>query len=598
MKVLFAVTVAIAVPAAVLATSDVSSRTWWETTGTGAFPYSKTVEGATTPAAPPVWDAPPEQIWTHFESIAIYYTTAFGYNGQYIFAGSGNSSCSAQMFSTTGTGTPEWTVTSGDEVYTAGARDADAFAAAFTAAGENDVRFFKSGSSTPVWTYDPPSGELVNGELALPADGSFVATTFTAGNDTTLRVLDATNGSVIDSASTTNPHQRADIIVSPDGKFIMYRNGANLHVYEFSGSALTLRGTVPAGASTDCHSLSPDGKYVAFSNNESGFYTRRAAFDANGRLYIGWYRSDYKLARIVCHVLPTSTPEWTFDYNVVSGSGQELISGLAVTEDGRFLAASSWGNSQDLNPEIELFNGHTGDYLFGVNTPGSMADCDIAVSGDNCYATGGGKHVHFNTMGNSADIYSIHVANDVPVNGPDSFVARAAGAAVRVSWRGKWNRLAGFNLYRSNAASSRDESRTKLNGDLIKGQSPYSYVDGDVVPRNEYRYWLEAVDLSGERETFGPAEVKVPSRVRSFALYQNAPNPARGTTTFAFSLAESGPASLSVYDLAGREVWRRSDDFAAGDNAVDVTFDLAPGVYVYRLEAGSAAAARKMVVVK
>jgi hypothetical protein len=55
---------------------------------------------------------------------------------------------------------------------------------------------------------------------------------------------------------------------------------------------------------------------------------------------------------------------------------------------------------------------------------------------------------------------------------------------------------------------------------------------------------------------------------------------------------------LTVYDLAGREVWRHEGNFASGANDVDVTFDLPPSVYVYRLAAGGDAAARKMVVRK
>jgi len=119
-----------------------------------------------------------------------------------------------------------------------------------------------------------------------------------------------------------------------------------------------------------------------------------------------------------------------------------------------------------------------------------------------------------------------------------------------------------------------------------------------VRPGKGYRYWLEAVDLSGERATFGPAEVRLSGKAATFALYQNAPNPTRGQTTFAFSLAAAGPAELKIYDLAGREVWRHEGTFAEGANELGATLELAPGVYVYRLEAGEAAAAKRMVVVK
>jgi hypothetical protein len=330
-----------------------------------------------------------------------------------------------------------------------------------------------------------------------------------------------------------------------------------------------------------------------FVHSESGFYSGRVVLDGTGRLYNAWYRPDFKQARIVCHTLPSSTPTWTFNYKEVAGSYQDLINEMAATDDGKYLVAASLGNQDNLNPEMEIFNGLTGEYLFGVDAPGSMATCDIGVGGGNVYATAAGKHVHFNQTGRGGDIYAVRLDDDVPVSGPASFVARAAGGAVRVSWAGSWEDLAGFNLYRDTPA---DANRVKLNAALIAGRPPFSFADRDVAAGGAYRYWLEAVDLSGARETFGPAEVRLPVKAAAFALYQNAPNPARGTTTFAFSLPAAGPATLAVYDLAGREVWRREGTFAAGANELDATFELAPGVYVYRLDARGEAAARKMVI--
>ncbi|NIT35807.1 MAG: hypothetical protein GTN49_04800, partial [candidate division Zixibacteria bacterium] len=48
----------------------------------------------------------------------------------------------------------------------------------------------------------------------------------------------------------------------------------------------------------------------------------------------------------------------------------------------------------------------------------------------------------------------------------------------------------------------------------------------------------------------------------------------------------------------GREVWRHEGNFVEGKNELAATLELAPGVYVYRLEAGGEAAAKRMVVVK
>ncbi|UCE26070.1 MAG: carboxypeptidase regulatory-like domain-containing protein [Candidatus Coatesbacteria bacterium] len=85
-----------------------------------------------------------------------------------------------------------------------------------------------------------------------------------------------------------------------------------------------------------------------------------------------------------------------------------------------------------------------------------------------------------------------------------------------------------------------------------------------------------------------------------FALAQNAPNPAAGTTTFSFTLPEAGRTELSIYDLAGRRVATVFDgESGAGENSIayDVSL-LSPGIYLYRLAGVGETAVRKMVVSK
>jgi len=87
-------------------------------------------------------------------------------------------------------------------------------------------------------------------------------------------------------------------------------------------------------------------------------------------------------------------------------------------------------------------------------------------------------------------------------------------------------------------------------------------------------------------------------KARAFALFGNAPNPVAGATTFSFELAEGSDVRLAVYDAAGRRVAAPAEGYyGPGRHDVPFACDLAPGVYVYRLEAGANVAARKMVVV-
>ena len=218
-----------------------------------------------------------------------------------------------------------------------------------------------------------------------------------------------------------------------------------------------------------------------------------------------------------------------------------------------------------------------------VNADGyvDVAAACIAQTG---YPTGGPNKLFLN----KADI-GINVEN---------FSASSCTRGVALRWEVN-EAVAGFNLYREIKAVEVASEPRKINEELITGRSPYRYVDTDVSKGVTYQYWLEVVPLAGPAERHGPAECTAGVKT-SFALAQNAPNPARTTTTFAFSVPAACDAALTVYDIAGRKVatpYAGRAKAGANELAVDVS-TLAPGVYTYRLEAGGATAAKRMVVVR
>lgn len=89
------------------------------------------------------------------------------------------------------------------------------------------------------------------------------------------------------------------------------------------------------------------------------------------------------------------------------------------------------------------------------------------------------------------------------------------------------------------------------------------------------------------------------------SLEQNSPNPFRGPTSIAFSVARGAPVRMIVYDVTGRRVatlvdrthspghyridWRGNDEWGQG---------VAPGVYFTRLTIGSWSQTRKMLKLK
>jgi hypothetical protein len=85
-----------------------------------------------------------------------------------------------------------------------------------------------------------------------------------------------------------------------------------------------------------------------------------------------------------------------------------------------------------------------------------------------------------------------------------------------------------------------------------------------------------------------------------FSLSQNYPNPFNPSTTIRYTVPQSGAVSLKLFDVLGREVATLvNGNQDAGSFVVQLDArHLASGLYVYRLEAGSFTAVRKMMLMK
>lgn len=97
----------------------------------------------------------------------------------------------------------------------------------------------------------------------------------------------------------------------------------------------------------------------------------------------------------------------------------------------------------------------------------------------------------------------------------------------------------------------------------------------------------------------------VPGASSRWALKQNAPNPFNPSTVISFTLAESGPAELQVFNLRGQNVRRLvAGSLEAGDHSVtwdgrdDSGARVPSGVYFYKLTAGDFEGMQRMVLLK
>lgn len=148
------------------------------------------------------------------------------------------------------------------------------------------------------------------------------------------------------------------------------------------------------------------------------------------------------------------------------------------------------------------------------------------------------------------------------------------------------------NIAKSDNASL-NNGWTRVNGQPISGENPYSYLDTGVS-EGRYEYMLEAISDMSE-ETLGTTNVFV-NAPRVYALYQSRPNPAGEVATIAFNLAVAGHTTLEVFDITGRKVMTLADEsLPEGEHARTVS-GIASGVYLYRLHSGDFTATKKMVI--
>ena len=94
--------------------------------------------------------------------------------------------------------------------------------------------------------------------------------------------------------------------------------------------------------------------------------------------------------------------------------------------------------------------------------------------------------------------------------------------------------------------------------------------------------------------------MEVPCDPREFALSQNYPNPFNPATSIRYDLSEASFVELKVYNSLGEEVATLVSAMVPVGRH-EVVWDpsnLPSGVYLYRIQAGSHVAARKMVLLK
>jgi hypothetical protein len=145
-----------------------------------------------------------------------------------------------------------------------------------------------------------------------------------------------------------------------------------------------------------------------------------------------------------------------------------------------------------------------------------------------------------------------------------------------------------------------NDNDTPGNNTAREGIMCFSPITNDQSYADVWRWqytWL------GDKSTVGVNDQ--PAIARVYELQQNYPNPFNPSTIIRYSLAKSGPVTVKVFDVIGRQVATLVSGEVQSAGEHQVTFSsaslrngAASGVYFYRIESGSFTAVKKMMLIK
>jgi hypothetical protein len=132
-------------------------------------------------------------------------------------------------------------------------------------------------------------------------------------------------------------------------------------------------------------------------------------------------------------------------------------------------------------------------------------------------------------------------------------------------------------------------------------QEPQAYrFRADGLAPGTHRFRLRQVDVDGSATLTDPVTVTIEAE-RVLSLQATGPNPVRQFTQFAFTVQQSGPAEVTLYNVLGQRVRTLyAEEATVGQrHAVTVdTVDLPSGTYFVRLAAPSGTRTQRIVVVR
>lgn len=217
---------------------------------------------------------------------------------------------------------------------------------------------------------------------------------------------------------------------------------------------------------------------------------------------------------------------------------------------------------------------------------------DWGVSEEDAKAAG----LFFNDDGEDGD----EVAGDSLYSATFSYVAGDARVgAFKMGVNGQDNE-AGFGADHNVRINDANKIEVVFGG-FVRADSVYDDLYDEYILATESGPVVVRRGGSGDDGVVVSNEEETPSSTPSeFALEQNYPNPFNPTTNINFSLPQATNVTLTVYNILGQQVTQLVNGrLSAGQHTVQFdASNLASGMYLYRIEAGTFTQNKKMMLIK
>ncbi len=345
-------------------------------------------------------------------------------------------------------------------------------------------------------------------------------------------------------------------------------------------------------------STTVDGRFVVLTNDGST-YSVKVQFKTDVAMGMGG--TTVKFSFDNTNLSFPASPTAGVDYSYSAFSGGSYSPGSITVA----------GNILSINTE---YNGTAGS-----GTPVGTSYTDVVTIDFTTLIPAGNSNLHWTQLEIVGDDYVQWTNGTFPDLDTSPLPIQLSGFSAAPAIQANtitvhWSTASEIDNYGFDVQRSADKSNgfATLAGSFQAGHGTtleahtYSYVDNGAVPSQPW-YRLKQSDLNGTVHYSEPINASVTTGIdqqvapKVFALFQNYPNPFNPTTMIRFTVENSGPATLVVYNMLGQKVATLFNDIATAGRYQSVRFNatnLASGMYIYRLQSASKVDVRKLVLTK